>query len=147
MSREKTAIRAAAFGNELLTSECCDATFLELARIEGKDAGTWERFAEQLGKHNGHQKAITQVAIDMSRAYIKVVKDNFANAVIVYDKFHVVSQASQAVEEVRRKEARQDSMVIDLSCAELKPRPFPCGSRPRDVSAISNVSGSQRPSR
>jgi transposase len=79
-----------------------------LLAVEGKDAGTWERFAEQLGRHNGHPKAITQVAIDMSPAYLKGVKENFGNAVIVYDKFHVVSQVSGAVDEVRRAEARQD---------------------------------------
>lgn len=80
-----------------------------LLAVEGKDAGTWERFAEQLGQHNGHPKAIRQVAIDMSPAYIKGVKENFGNAVIVYDKFHVVSQVSAAVDEVRRAEARQDA--------------------------------------
>ena len=63
-----------------------------LLAVEGKDATTWERFAEQLGRHNGHPKAITQVAIDMSPAYIKGVKENFGNALIVFDKFHVVSQ-------------------------------------------------------
>lgn len=80
-----------------------------LLAVEGKDAGTWKRFAEQLGRHNGHPKAITQVAIDMSPAYIKGVTENFGNAVIVYDKFHVVSQVSGAVDEVRRAEARQDA--------------------------------------
>jgi transposase len=79
-----------------------------LLAVEGKDASTWERFAEQLLKHNGHPKAITQVAIDMSPAYVKGVKENFGNATIAFDKFHVVSQVVQAVEEVRRKEARQD---------------------------------------
>jgi hypothetical protein len=29
------------------------------------------RFAEELGNHNGHSRAITQVAIDMSPAYQK----------------------------------------------------------------------------
>ena len=80
-----------------------------LLAVEGKDAGTWERFAEQLGRHNGHPKAITQVAIDMSPAYSKGVRENFPNAVTVFDKFHVVSQVTTAVDEVRRKEARQDS--------------------------------------
>jgi transposase len=80
-----------------------------LLAVEGKDASTWERFAEQLVAHNGHPKAITQIAIDMSPAYIKGVKENFSNAVVVYDKFHVVSQVSHAVEEVRRKERRADA--------------------------------------
>ncbi len=80
-----------------------------LLAVEGKDAGVWERFAEELGRHNGHPKAITQVAIDMSPAYIKGVRANFGNAVVVYDKYHVVSQIGTAVEEVRRKETRQDA--------------------------------------
>jgi transposase len=82
-----------------------------LLAVEGKDAGTWEQFAEQLIAHNGHPKAITQVAIDMSPAYIRGVKDNLGNATIVFDKFHVVSQVSEAVEEVRRKEVRQDAQA------------------------------------
>jgi transposase len=82
-----------------------------LLAVEGKDAGTWKRFAEQLGQHNGHPKAITQVAIDMSPAYIKGVKENFGNAVIVYDKFHVISQVGAAVDEVRRAEVRQDAVA------------------------------------
>jgi transposase len=82
-----------------------------LLAVEGKDAGVWERFAEQLLKHNGHPKAITQVAIDMSPAYRKGVRDNFGNAAVVFDKFHVVSQVVGAVEAVRRKEARQDAQA------------------------------------
>jgi transposase len=80
-----------------------------LLAVEGKDASTWERFAEQLLQHNGHPKAITQVAIDMSPAYMKGVRENFGNAQVVFDKFHVISQVVKAVEDVRRKEARQDT--------------------------------------
>jgi transposase len=80
-----------------------------LVAVEGKDATVWERFAEALGRHNGHPKAIRQVAIDMSPAYVKGVKENFGNAVIVFDKFHVVSQVADAVDEVRRAETRQDA--------------------------------------
>jgi transposase len=80
-----------------------------LLAVEGKDASVWERFAEQLLAHNGHPKAITQIAIDMSPAYIKGVRENFGNATISFDKFHVVSQVTEAVEAVRRKEVRQDA--------------------------------------
>jgi hypothetical protein len=31
-----------------------------LLAVEGKDAGVWDRFAEEMGKHNGHPKAISQ---------------------------------------------------------------------------------------
>jgi transposase len=80
-----------------------------LLAVEGKDASVWERFAAELGNHNGHPRAITMVAIDMSPAYQKGVRENFGNAKIVFDKFHVVSQVVKAVDEVRRKEARSDA--------------------------------------
>jgi transposase len=35
----------------------------------GKDAEIFQRFADALYAHNGHPKAITQVAIDMCPAY------------------------------------------------------------------------------
>ena len=53
----------------------------------------WERFSEQLLQHNGHPKAVTQIAIDMSPAYEKGVRENFGNAQIVFDKFHVVTRS------------------------------------------------------
>jgi len=76
--------------------------------VEGKDAGVWEKFAQEMGLHNGHPKAVTQVAIDMSPAYIRGVRDNFSNAELVFDKFHVIQEANKMVEAVRRLEAQQD---------------------------------------
>ena len=80
-----------------------------LLAVEGKDASVWERFAAELGNHNGHPRAVTMVAIDMSPAYQKGVRENFGNAQIVYDKFHVISQVVKAVDEVRRRESKQDA--------------------------------------
>lgn len=73
---------------------------------EGKDAAVWEAFAQELTTHNGHPKAITQVAIDMSPAYQKGVREHFGNAELVFDKFHVVQAANDGVEAVRRLEAQ-----------------------------------------
>jgi transposase len=75
-----------------------------LFATEGKDATTWEAFAKALLEHNGHPKAVTQVAIDMSPAYRKGVVENFGNACVSFDKFHVVGQVVEAVDEVRRAE-------------------------------------------
>ena len=82
-----------------------------LLAVEGKDASVWERFAEELGNHNGHPRAVTMVAIDMSPAYASGVRENFGNAQIVFDKFQVVSQVVKAVDEVRRKEVRVDAQA------------------------------------
>lgn len=75
---------------------------------EGKDAAVWREFAQELGVHNGHPKAITQVAIDMSPAYVKGVRENLGNAQLVFDKFHVIQEANEGVEAVRRLETQQD---------------------------------------
>src|SRR5512140_2100238 len=77
---------------------------------EGKDASVWERFAQELQAHHGHPKAVTQVAIDMSPAFIRGVKDNFGNAQLVFDKFHVIQEANEGVEAVRRLETQQDEL-------------------------------------
>jgi transposase len=47
----------------------------------------------------------------LSPAYQKGVRENFGNAQIVFDKFHVVSQVVKAVDEVRRKEMRVDAQA------------------------------------
>jgi transposase len=78
-----------------------------LLGAEGKDAGVWEVFAQELVAHNGHPKAVTQVAIDMSPAYQKGVRENFGNASLVFDKFHVVQATNEGVEAVRRLEAHE----------------------------------------
>ena len=42
----------------------------------------------------------------MSPAYLKGVKETCRNAQVVFDKFHVIAQAGQAVDQVRRVEIR-----------------------------------------
>jgi transposase len=69
---------------------------------ESKDATTFQRFADRLYAHNGHPKAITQVAIDMSQVYQKGIRDNLRNAKIVFDKFHTVALINDAVDKVRQ---------------------------------------------
>jgi transposase len=71
---------------------------------EGKDQTTWQRFVEELEKHNGHRHAITQASMDMSRAYQQGVAQTCRNAKVVFDKFHLIRHANAAVDEVRRTE-------------------------------------------
>ena len=42
------------------------------------------------------------MAIDMSAAYIKRVNDNFGNAQVVYDKFHVIQYVVEACDQIRK---------------------------------------------
>ena len=77
-----------------------------LFATEGKDKETWVRFLEAFEKHNGHRHSITQASMDMSRAYQSGVLENCRNAQIVFDKFHVIKNAGEAVDKVRRAEVR-----------------------------------------
>jgi transposase len=77
-----------------------------LFATEGKDYQTFERFVETLEKHNGHRHAITQMSMDMSAAYEKGARETCRHAQVVYDKFHVIKNANEAVDKVRRAEVR-----------------------------------------
>jgi transposase len=74
--------------------------------VEGHDKETWVKFVEALEEHHGHRHAITQVSMDMSRAYQSGVAENCRNAQVVFDKFHVIKNVSEAVDKVRRAEFR-----------------------------------------
>ena len=80
-----------------------------LFATEGRDSQTWAAFVQALQAHNGDPRAITQVTMDMSAAYEKGVKENCRNAQVVFDKFHVIAQANQTVDQVRRAELRLDN--------------------------------------
>lgn len=77
-----------------------------LFATEGKDKETWDKFVEALEKHNGHRHAITQASMDMSKAYQAGVAENCRNAQVVFDKFHVIKNVNEAVDQVRRVEVR-----------------------------------------
>ena len=77
-----------------------------LFATDGKDHATWILFVEALEKHNGHRHAITQASMDMSKAYQAGVKETCHNAQVVFDKFHVIKNANEAVDKVRKAEVR-----------------------------------------
>ena len=77
-----------------------------LFATEGKDQATWLKFMEALEKRNGHRHALAQVSMDMSPAYQRGVADHCRNAQVVFDKFHVIKNANEAVDKVRRAEVR-----------------------------------------
>jgi len=78
-----------------------------LFAVPGKDKKVWESFAQALSDHNGHHRAIEEVSMDMSPAYIAGVKENIGDqARVVFDKYHVIAHVNEAVDHVRRQEMR-----------------------------------------
>jgi transposase len=77
-----------------------------LFATEGKDKETWAKFVVALEKHHGHRHALTQARRDMSVSYQSGVAENCRNVQVVFDKFHVIKNANEAVAKVRRAEVR-----------------------------------------
>jgi transposase len=83
-----------------------------ICATEGKNAQTVKVCKEHLETHGGYAENSKEVYIDMSPAFIKGFEENFPNAAITFDKFHVIKNVNEAVDEVRRKEQK--------TCSDLK---------------------------
>ena len=78
---------------------------------EGKGSETVKDFAEYLTERNGKAERIEAVSCDMSPAFIKGVSENLPNAQITFDKFHILKIINEAVDEVRRVEAKTNPLL------------------------------------
>jgi transposase len=79
--------------------------------VPGRDSNAVRSFCEQLRAHGGDPARIRWVAMDMLHCYAKGVRENFPNAQIVYDRYHVMVMAGEAVDEVRRKLQRDGAQL------------------------------------
>lgn len=70
---------------------------------EGRKAETLRAFFEELGPERCKQ--IKAVCCDMWAPYIDVVKEVLPDAVLVFDKFHLIKHLLKAVNDVRKAEA------------------------------------------
>lgn len=73
--------------------------------VEGRTQKSAEKLWESLDERT--LASIEAVAIDMWEAYIKSVRSNVPQALIVHDKFHIASYLGKALDEVRRRENRK----------------------------------------
>jgi transposase len=89
---------------------------------EGKDARTVASFADYLTWHGAAPDQVSSASIDMSAAFIKGVTDHLPNARITFDKFHVVSHATAAIERTRRIEQKTDPSLKGMRWTLLKDR-------------------------
>lgn len=78
----------------------------------GRDHQTVIDFAADLRAHNGDPAKVEHVCQDMSAAYAKGVATALPNAVISYDRFHVVAMAVDAMDKVRQAEMRDDPKAV-----------------------------------
>jgi transposase len=79
-----------------------------------RDKDSLRRFFEWWGEER--TAAIEGVCCDMWQNYIDVVHEYCGQAVIVFDKFHIVRHLMEAVDEVRKMEAKT---LAEAGCADL----------------------------
>jgi len=79
--------------------------------VEGRDQGTVRAFADDLIAHGGDPDQVHQICCDMWPAYINGIQTSFPNADITFDRFHIMKILNQAVDEVRRQEAKTTDVL------------------------------------
>ena len=79
-----------------------------------------ERFKKDLEAHNGKANNIKEVSVDMSPAFKKGIDNNFPDAAIVYDKFHIIKHLNDAVNKVRIAETVEEKILKGTRYVFLK---------------------------
>lgn len=92
---------------------------------EGRDHQTFHRFLEDLTAHGGKASRVRDIAMDMSGSFQKGAAETLPWAEVTFDRFHVMKQLNEAVDEVRREESR--------SRPELRGTRFEWLRNPRDL--------------
>ena len=78
-----------------------------LFATEGRDHTTVARFAADLVAHDGDPERVRDVSADMSPAFEQGVRASLPGAYLTWDRYHLASHATKAVDAVRRAEATQ----------------------------------------
>lgn len=107
----------------------------------GKDHQTLLAFAEDLEAHGGQRTAIAQACMDMSAAYVKGARLYLPNALVSFDRFHVVALANEAMDKVRTAEWKGESARVlrelgELDAKELRSILWAMRRNPSDWSAV-----------
>lgn len=82
-----------------------------LFATEGKGSDTVSKFAEDLLAHQGCPENISAVSCDLSQPFILGVNQHLPYAEIVFDRFHIMRLVTNAVDEVRRQESRDNRFL------------------------------------
>ncbi|MEI3012185.1 MAG: ISL3 family transposase [Sutterella seckii] len=78
---------------------------------DGKDSSTVDKFALDFAAHGGLSEAVTAVTSDMSLAFDRGIKISLPNAEVIIDKFHVVKNCNDALDQVRRRESKTEGVL------------------------------------
>lgn len=91
------------------------AADLETRRVihvtPGKDQKTIERIKGHLKEKGVDPESVTDACIDMSTGFIAGMLEHFPSTAVTFDKFHVVKLLNEAMDDVRKREAREHAQL------------------------------------
>ena len=115
---ETAAKRGHSYVTVFIDLDAAERPVLFVTPGKGKECMT--AFRAFLAEHGGEPGRIAEVVCDMSAAFLAAAAENFPQATVTVDWFHVVQIFTTAVEQVRRAEAHQHTMPKGVRWATLK---------------------------
>jgi transposase len=101
--------------------------------VEGRDHQTVQAFSLFLETHGGDCAQVKEVCQDMSEAFLKGTLAHLPKAQITFDRYHVRSHLSKAVDEVRREESKHHRALLRNTRYMWLKRPANLTERQRDL--------------
>jgi len=101
--------------------------------VDGRDHETVQAFSLFLETHGGDPGRVKEVCQDMSEAFLKGTLAHLPKAEITFDRYHVGSHLSKAVDEVRREESKHHRDVLKNTRYMWLKRPKNLTDRQRDL--------------
>ncbi|MDY0404499.1 ISL3 family transposase [Virgibacillus sp. 179-BFC.A HS] len=87
---------------------------------KGKSADVLQEFCLFIDTKGVPRSQINEFCCDMSPAFISGIEENFPNASITFDKFHVMKMVNEALDQVRRQEQTTQSELKNSRYIWLK---------------------------
>ncbi len=88
--------------------------------VPGHGKAAIEALGAFLAEHGGDPGSVVEVVCDMSQVFLNGVAEYLPNAEVTVDWFHIVQIFSKALDEVRKRERRQQAHPKALRWAVLK---------------------------
>ncbi|WMJ72160.1 ISL3 family transposase [Cytophagaceae bacterium ABcell3] len=105
---DETSVRK---GHDYVTVAADLATRRVIHVTPGKDRHTIGRIKDHLKAKGVEHLSITDACIDMSTGFIAGMLEHFPNTSVTFDKFHVVKLLNEAMDDVRKREVREHSIL------------------------------------
>jgi transposase len=86
----------------------------------GKNNECVTNFIKEFSEHDGNPDNVEYVTCDMSLGFQKGIRENLPKARPIIDRFHIVKHANEAVDEVRREECKENSILKNTRYLWLK---------------------------